>query len=304
MNAFSRIAAALLAAYVVSGLGCSSQSIKAPKTDLARVEQMRLAMGTVSGSSDSGGAAAVVPMAEPTGWGTLKGNFKMVGAPPQNPTLNVSGDDISICNPNGQAIYSNAIEVAGDGGLKNVLLFVTTDLKPEAPWTHPSVVEATSGEVEFDQKACRFLDHVFAMKAGQPLKVLNSDPTGHNTNLLTKKNLPFNRTVPANGSVNVALDTPETAPFNVKCSIHPWMSAYIMVCPNGYFALTDEQGNFEIPNLPSGVDLELRVWHEKTNFLNDVEINGQPVKKGKFTVNLQPDQTNEISVDLPAAMFN
>ena len=142
------------------------------------------------------------------------------------------------------------------------------------------------------------------MKAGQTLKILNSDPTGHNTNLLTKQNMPFNQTVPAKGEVAVVLKSPERQPFSVKCSIHPWMSAYIMVCSSGYFAVTDENGAFDIPNIPAGVDLEFRIWHESTGFLSGIEIDGQAVKKGKLQLNLTADQAREINVNLDAAMLN
>lgn len=293
----------LLCGAALYAVGCSKTPSYTPRIDMSRVERMRAAMGSVSGTASGAGAVEEV-LADPTGWGTLRGTFKMVGNPPAKQPINISGDDMSICAPGGAQVFTNYVEVGAGGGLKNVVLFVTTNLKDEEPWTHPSIAAAANEPVEFDQKACRFLSHVMAMRAGQPLRVLNSDPTGHNTNLLTKKNLPFNRTVPANGSVDVTLNTPETAPFSVKCSIHPWMSAFIMVCPNGYFAVTDDSGAFEIPNLPTGVDLEFRVWHEKTNFLSGIEINGQNVKKGKFKLTLEPDQTSEIDVNLDSAMFN
>ena len=40
------------------------------------------------------------------------------------------------------------------------------------------------------------------------------------------------------------------------------MVAYMLPRENGYFAVTDAEGRFEIANLPAGEPLEFQVWHE------------------------------------------
>ena len=40
------------------------------------------------------------------------------------------------------------------------------------------------------------------------------------------------------------------------------MTAYLLPRKNGYFAITDADGNFEIANVPAGEPLEFQVWHE------------------------------------------
>jgi len=50
--------------------------------------------------------------------------------------------------------------------------------------------------------------------------------------------------------------------YRQLCNIHPEMLAYIVVLETPYFALTDNDGNFEIGSIPSGNYL-LRVWGEK-----------------------------------------
>ena len=50
--------------------------------------------------------------------------------------------------------------------------------------------------------------------------------------------------------------------YRQLCNIHPQMLAYIVVLDTPYFALTDNDGNFEIGSIPSGKYL-LRVWGEK-----------------------------------------
>ena len=50
--------------------------------------------------------------------------------------------------------------------------------------------------------------------------------------------------------------------YRQLCNIHPDMLAYIVVLETPYFALTDNDGNFEIGSIPNGNYL-LRVWGEK-----------------------------------------
>ena len=38
----------------------------------------------------------------------------------------------------------------------------------------------------------------------------------------------------------------------VRCNNHPWMQAFVNVSPNPFFAVSDENGHFEIKGLPPG----------------------------------------------------
>src|SRR5207247_446312 len=56
-------------------------------------------------------------------------------------------------------------------------------------------------------------------------------------------------------------DKPED-PFQIKCDVHPWMTAYTMVATDPFFFVTKEDGKFTIANLPAGT-YEIEAWHEK-----------------------------------------
>ena len=96
--------------------------------------------------------------------------------------------------------------------------------------------------------------------------MLNSDPVGHNTNIAGGGTAAtINATIPAAKSYAMyepGGESPE--PFAVSCSIHPWMSAQMIVRDSPYFAVTKPDGTFEIANVPAGVPLEFRVWQEKS----------------------------------------
>jgi Carboxypeptidase regulatory-like domain len=55
-------------------------------------------------------------------------------------------------------------------------------------------------------------------------------------------------------------DKPEI--FKVKCEVHPWMSAFIGVFNMPYFAVTGDDGSFELKNVPPG-DYTIEAWQEK-----------------------------------------
>ena len=99
----------------------------------------------------------------------------------------------------------------------------------------------------------------------QKLQIINSDPIGHNTKIEGDPGggaAGANPNVGANSSVMYEPIGYSNQPFKVSCSIHNWMDAYMLVRPNPFFAISDGNGDFEIPHIPAGVNLEFRVSHE------------------------------------------
>jgi hypothetical protein len=291
----------LLVSFLFSG--CERQTAPMLAYDEQNAVELRKLLQAGKKADDGSGA---VSAAEPTGWGSLKGKFILNGAAPPQTPLNVD-KDTAVCAPGGKVPLTETVVIGPGNGIKNVLVFVASVVPPDNPkWEHPSYAESKTGEVIFDQKNCIFLSHMAAMRATQSLKVLNSDPVGHNTNLDSKRgSAPANFLIAANGSQIYNPGLPSPAPFPVSCSIHPWMKAWLMVCGNPYFAVTKEDGTFEIANLPTGVPLEFRVWQEKVTYLQNVSVDGQPTKwsRGKFSLTLNADEVKEMNVTVDAAVF-
>ena len=250
----------------------------------------------------SAGAAGPVTLAKPTGWGTLFGKFTLNGAAPPPSPLTVD-KDVSVCAPGGKQMLDEGVVVGPGNGLQNVLIYVSSPIPVDDPaWIHESYA-AASGERIFDQKNCRFLTHVMAMRSNEHLKVLNSDSVGHNTNFASKRGAKAQDVlIPGGGAASYEPGAASPAPFGVSCAIHPWMKAWMMVCDSPYFAVTKEDGAFEIANMPAGVELELRVWQEKVTFVSTATVNGAPAKwsKGKFKLNLNPDERREMNAVIDA----
>jgi hypothetical protein len=144
------------------------------------------------------------------------------------------------------------------------------------------------------------------MRSTQIMKIMNSDPMSHNTNLSPKGDAkPFNGNIPPGGSVLHAIGGEEPGAFPVACNVHPWMKAWMISRNSPYFAVTKDDGTFEIANLPAGVDLEFRVWQENLQLLESVKVDGTPVKwvKGKYKLKLEDKADVNINVEIAADLF-
>jgi hypothetical protein len=277
--------------------GCSRPLPPPAQVEVTNVTALRKDLG--GGVSEATAAAA--PAAEPTGWATIRGTFKLVGTPPEPALLNVDKDQ-TVCAPGGKRVVSEKLVVdSATQGIRDVVIYLTSKFKSGDPkWEHPDLLAQREGIVEFDQKNCIFLSHMFAMRSTQKLKILNSDPVGHNTNFPG-----FNQLIAANGYAMYQPSGELPEPASVACNIHPWMSALMLFRNSPYYAVTKADGSFEIPNVPAGVPLEFRVWHESAKFLQDVNRAGKAEKwpKGRLKLTLQPDQQESLEVTVDVAAF-
>jgi hypothetical protein len=298
-----------LAALAVAGLilaGCERPLPPAQQVVPSNVVALRAVLGAAKAE---GSAPAAPTAAEPTGWATLKGHFRIEGEPPPRRPLTVD-KDVEVCAPGGRQVLSERLVVdSASGGIKDVVVYLTGPARfpvGDPKWEHPDYAATREATLEFDQKNCIFLTHVLAMRSQQKLKILNSDPVGHNTNIKGIGGAAsINATIPVNAYAMYSPGGESSEPFDVSCSIHPWMSAWMIVRHSPYFAVSRPDGSFEIANLPAGVELEFRVWQEASKFLQDVKVNAQPAKwnKGRFKLTLQPDETRELEVVVPASAF-
>lgn len=194
---------------------------------------------------------ASVPGAFDPAAGELIGVVRFTGAIPQGEKLQLP----LACNPEHKDTnYSNEVIVT-NGMLKNVLIRVVQGLEgktfPHAP------VEA----VVLDQKNCLYEPRVLAARVGQRVEIVNSDPTFHNVKSITKKNEEFNIGMPTQNERITRIFTEPEIFLQTKCSVHPWMSAYIAVVEHPYFSVSNAAGEFKISGLPPG-DYTIEAWHE------------------------------------------
>jgi hypothetical protein len=305
------------ACLLLATVGCGQSGPPRPSLDMSLVNSLRAELG--DGALGGGGGASAASRGTPTGWATIKGTFRLTGgAAPAMPAIQMPNNK-DMCPP----AKLETLVVGGGGGIRDVLIYldgnIPDDSGESAPlWTNPmynlaanagtdpaSLLPQQRQQVVFDQKNCRFLDHVFAFRSDQALEIKNSDPFGHNTNLKPQDSArPFDKTIPPGSSTVYEPGGAEKRPFPVACAIHPWMAARMIICPNPYFAITDENGAFEIRGVPAGVDLEFRIWQEQANYLKEIIVNGKPPEKlssGKYKLKLENDEVRNLDVEVDVA---
>jgi Carboxypeptidase regulatory-like domain len=65
--------------------------------------------------------------------------------------------------------------------------------------------------------------------------------------------------------------------------VHKWMGSYAGVLNHPFFAVTSDQGTFEIKNLPAG-NYVIEAWHEKYGAqTQNVTVSGTESKTLDFT---------------------
>jgi hypothetical protein len=134
-----------------------------------------------------------------------------------------------------------------------------------------------------NQTACRYEPHVFGIRAGQTLEIVNSDPTLHNVHALPASQPEFNLGMPVqNMRLKKKFEKPEVM-VKFKCDVHPWMSAYAGVVAHPFFAVSGPDGTFTLPDLPEG-QYVLEAWHENLGVLSQtVEVRGGETTEAGFT---------------------
>jgi hypothetical protein len=127
---------------------------------------------------------------------------------------------------------------------------------------HPADANRKPAEVVIDQPCCMFIERISVARPGDTLIVKNSAPVPHNFFWSSANNGEFNVTIPKMDQWKMPQPlVSETTPIQYKCTIHGWMTGYVRIFDHPYYAVTDEDGKFEIKNAPAG-KFRLVVWHE------------------------------------------
>lgn len=190
-------------------------------------------------------ALATVPTGSAAG-GTITGAVKFDGTPPSPKEIPPTKDK-KVCGK--VPIYNESLVV--DKETKGIQWAVVSVQGAKGKWNGKGAT--------LDQKGCVFHPHVVVTPPGK-ITVLNSDHILHNFHSYSKANPAINRAQPGfRKKMNVNFTKPEIV--KVTCDAHSWMAGWIVVSDDPYVAVTDEQGNFSIDNVPAGT-YTLEVWQE------------------------------------------
>ncbi|MBM80676.1 MAG: hypothetical protein CMJ78_08795 [Planctomycetaceae bacterium] len=227
----------------------------------------------------------ITPGDEPKGeYGNLIGTFVYDGPVVTRASIatGVKPEDKAICVAD--KILSEKL-IVNDGKLQNVFIYL-----PKAPRKGAKDIPIPE-PINYDQKGCFFLSHATIVRAGQKISFLNSDGLSHNTNVITINNEPFNQNIGPNNGVEHNFTENETKPVLVKCDIHAWMTAFMLVQDHGYNAVSGADGKFQINDLPVGTH-RFSIFHEGT------------VLNASFPVDIKPGDNDVGEIVFKAEAFN
>ena len=181
--------------------------------------------------------------------GTISGVVSYNGTAPAAKKIDTTADPAcGKANPN----LMTDDTIVTDGKLANAFVYIKEGTVEggkkigDYTWSTPTTA------VQLDQKGCHYSPHVLGLQTNQKLSITNSDQTQHNVHPTPKVNAEWNQTQ-ANGAPPIEKTfTRAEVLIPVKCNQHPWMKAYIGVMRTPFYAVSAENGTFEIKGVPPG----------------------------------------------------
>lgn len=207
-------------------------------------------------------AAAMVPAATrpasldgvkaSQGSGAIVGWVGYQGPPPKRRPISFGGEKACAdLNKNG-APHDESLVLNPN----NTVKWAVVSIRGKVPGDYP----VPDKPVVMDQVGCVFTPHVAALMVGQEIDYRNSDPVTHNIRITATKNTTSNLVFAPNMSSKAKFEVAESG-IPLKCDIHFWMSSYIHVFSNPFFAVTGNDGSFVIQGVPPG-KYTVQVWQE------------------------------------------
>lgn len=192
--------------------------------------------------SSGRGASAVNVVGGPlSNSSSIVGTVTLRGTPPPEIPINFGPS----CGKFAPPATTRHYVVGPENGLANVLVYVVNAKR--TPVTGPGPL--------LDQIGCMYDPYVLGVGVNQQFSIRNSDPELHNVHAIPRNpsNKEFNFAQMAGSTVTTrSFDNPEVL-IRFKCDVHPWMFAYVGVVDHPWFAITDTNGVYQIPQgLPAG----------------------------------------------------
>ena len=201
-------------------------------------------------------------------WVTVKGQVLFpAGQPvPQRAALKVNGPDQVVCLAKGAILDESVLVNPKTRGIKNVVVYLRpddADLKAAfaKEQIHPEDAKRKPAEVVIDQPCCVFVNRITVARVGDTIVVKNPAAVAHNFFWESAENGSFNPNIAPKMDFKLPPLKKEATPIQYKCTIHPWMTGYVRVFDHPYYAVTDDDGKFEIKNAPAG-KYRIVNWHE------------------------------------------
>jgi hypothetical protein len=185
---------------------------------------------------------------------SVSGRVTFEGSHPQPRYHTIKGCEMMEQIWRGRDAADEAVAVSAGGGIPHVFVWADNGPHRLLGGYQPA------GEVVVRSELSYFKPHVFGVLAGQEFTIANADLDQRYLRVTPRRN-PVRVLELARGEKSVFRYTTPEMNIPVTDSKHPWMSAWAFVMSHPFFAVTGDDGAFEIGGLPAG-DYTFRAWHE------------------------------------------
>ena len=194
-------------------------------------------------------AAAQYTVTQVINGGTIKGRIIYNGRAPAPKKVTIAKDP-KVC---GVSRDDDAFLIGTGGGVKNVVVYLA-DIKSG---------KKMEGNIKpvLDQKGCRYLPHVQVVPLHATLHVKSSDPIMHNVHSFLNGSSVINFAMPPRAGLVLTKKMDKPGGQQLKCDVHSFMTGGIFVAANPYYAITDDEGGYEIKDVPAG-SYTIATWHQ------------------------------------------
>ncbi len=180
--------------------------------------------------------------------GKIIGHVKYDGPIPEPYVIWVTKDKDAL----GEKVPDERLLISRDGKVQNVVVTLE-EIAAGKAW--PAATHT------LENRGGRFVPHVQVARRGASLEVVNSDPVLHNTHGFQESRTVFNLALPNKGQ-RIKQTLRRAGIIEVMCDSHDWMNGWVVVLDHPYFAITGQDGTYEIPDITPGT-YKLTAWHEK-----------------------------------------
>ena len=157
---------------------------------------------------------------------------------------------------------------------------------------------------------CRFKPFITVVRDKARVEVVNMDPVMHDIQayetselgprVLFNVPLPMNplhprqvsmaaqyhRHLPGDPMRQVVHMTKDRRVFVMQCGFHAYMESWGLAIDHPYYAVTDQEGRFEIDTIPPGT-YQVTIWHPQIGSANQYQVTIEP--NGRTTLNARVD---------------
>lgn len=184
--------------------------------------------------------------------GSVEGRIRWLGRRPVPSPLATNPSVQSVCGP---SVTDNAFQIDGQGGVVDVVVWV------DAPAV-PLPLGGSGHEVVLDQRLCLYRPPVLAARAGDTLRLRNSDPLTHTVHAVSRGHTVFDVAMPLQHAELSRQLPAEPGVVDIRCDVHPWMRAVVRTFDHPHFTASGADGRFRLVGLAPG-EVDVHAWHPR-----------------------------------------